>query len=160
MSTPAIASAEPPDLPTLKGWLQDELGAEVALLGPTDRPQALGVWYPTHLQLLRTDVRHGLPIAILHTTFCALPRRRRDVLPLLAQANLQLERGRWFTQREPARLSYALELPATCLDAPKLAREWQRFRQEAVAHGIELTLRTRAVTWVELLRSRGKAPRA
>jgi hypothetical protein len=50
-----------------------------------------------------------------------------------------------------------MDLPATRLDAPRLAREWRRFYNEAVAHGIELTLRSRATSYVELLRQRRRA---
>jgi hypothetical protein len=79
------------------------------------------------------------------------------VLTLLAHANQQLERGRWFLQRDPLRLTYAMDLPAHRLDAGRFVREWRRFQNEAVAHGIELTLRTRSATYVELLRQRRRA---
>jgi hypothetical protein len=146
-----------PELATLRAWLQSELADEVALFGPRDRPLALGVWYPTHLQVARLETRHPVPLVVIQTTFCAVPRRRRTVLALLAHANQQLERGRWFLQRDPTRLTYAMDLPATRLDAPRLAREWRRFYNEAVAHGIELTLRSRATSYVDLLRQRRRA---
>jgi hypothetical protein len=98
-------------------------------------------------------------MVLLQTTFCAMPRRRGDVLSLLAQTNQQLERGRWYVQRDPTRLTYAMELPAPLLDAPRLRREWQRFFDEAVAHGIELTLRTRGIAYVDLLRAQARTRR-
>ena len=156
MNAPATTMALP-DLQQLQRWLQAEVDDAVGLLGPAQRPEAVGIWYPTHLQLARLSTRHALPMVVFETTFCALPRRRRDLLPLLAQANQQLERGRWYLERDPLRLTYAMELPAPNLDQARLGREWRRFHGEAVAFGIELTLRARAVTYVELLRSRARS---
>lgn len=151
---PALSA---PDIETLRDWLQSEIDEEVVRFGTTPKPLALGVWFATHLQVARIETRHSLPLVVLQTTFCALPRRRRAVLPLVAHANQQLERGRWFLQQEPLRLTYAMELPAHRLDAGRLGREWRRFYNEAVAHGIELTLRLRAVTYVDLLRQKRRA---
>lgn len=148
-----------PDLLTLRAWL--EAGAEtVTLLGDPARPEAIGTWYATHLQTARLNMQHPLPLVLLQTTFCVRPRRRAEVLPLLAQANQQIERGRWFLRRDPLRLCYAMELPAPLLDAERFVREWRRFHDEAVAHGIELTLRTRAEAHVEVLRARLRLPAA
>jgi hypothetical protein len=145
-----------PDLHDLRRWLQDACEDGVALFGPVDQPDAVGVWYPTHLQIARLRPSYGLPLVVLQTTFCALPRRRSDVLPLLAQANQQLERGRWYLQKDPARLTCALELPAPLLDGERFHREWRRFYDEAVSHGIELTLRSRGVAYVDLLRAQAR----
>jgi len=148
-----------PDLPVLQQWLEQECGDAVGIFGPAETPEAIGVWFPTHLQLARVVARRPLPMVVLETTFCALPRRRRDVLPLLAQANQQLERGRWYMERDPMRLTYAMELPAAQLNAARFGREWRRFQREAVAFGIELTLRTRSMTYVEWMRQRTQARR-
>jgi hypothetical protein len=150
---PTSVPAQRLDLPLVRQWLAEALQTDIEWTGPVGHPDGLAVTYPTHLQQLRIQDRLPLPLVVLETTFCAFPRRRRDVLPLLAQANSQIERGRWFLQRDPPRLTYAMELPAPHLDRERLVREWQRFCNEAVVFGIELTLRTRAVTWLEVLRT-------
>jgi len=158
-STCSPQSAAGPDLLALRAWLQ-ACGETVTLFGDPARPHAIGTWYPTHLQTARLCDNQPLPLILVQTTFCAKPRRRAEVLPLLAQANQQLERGRWFLRRDPPRLTYAMELPASLIDGQRFVREWRRFYDEAVAHGIELTLRTRAVANVGLLRAKARQPAA
>ena len=158
VSVPAAAAPGVPDAATLRAWLEAVDRWPVQWLGPAQAPEGVAMWYPSHLQTAGIHRAHGLDWLVLQTTFCARPKRKMAVLPLVAHANLQMEGGRWFRLARPARLVCAYEVPATLLDEPKFAATWERFRKEVLTHGIELTLRTRAEAWLTVLAQKGHTP--
>lgn len=156
---PALAvPAAPVDIAALHRWLEQEDRHPVQFLGPPEHPTGVAKWLPSHLQTAELVRAHGLDWLVLQTTFCAKPRRKLAVLPLVAHANLQMEGGRWFRMARPARLVCAYEVPAALLTHDLFAAVWERFRREVLTHGIELTLRTRAEPWLSVLAKKGKLP--
>ncbi len=154
-----VAPGEPPTLAQIRAWV-DQLGAHhVQSLGPLAAPTAVIAWYRTHLQSAELREAHGLVWLNLHSTFCVAPQRPAAVLPLLAHANLQIETGRWFRKQHPLRLACSYDVPAAGLDQAGFARLWQRFHDDALSHGIEITLKTRSESWVRWLAERGRAPK-
>jgi len=147
-----------PDVPTLCAWIEAADRWPVQVLGPAQAPTAVAMWYPSHLQVASIHRAHGLDWLVMQVTFCARPKRKMAVLPLLAHANLQMEGGRWFRLARPVRLVCAHEVPAALLDREIFAATWERFRREVLSHGIELTLRTRAEAWLAVLAQKGLTP--
>jgi hypothetical protein len=163
---PADPALPPRDLPMPVGlaevhaWLSGTDDGVVQWLGPAASPTGLAVWFRTHIQTVEVRRAHGLDWLVLQTTFCAKPRLRMAVLPVIAHANMQMESGRWFRLAQPTRMVCADEQPACGLDRASFLDWWQRFHRDAVSHGIELELRCRATNWLALLGSKGrKAPR-
>lgn len=151
-----MAEFAPQTLANIRDWLAQELAEPVELNQRGEQRQWLAVTYPTHRQtafILQPPVRRReiqLPLLVIRTTFCALPGRMAAVTPLLAMANTQLERGRWYCHGTPPRLTMAMELPIALLNSATLGREWLMFRDAAIAHGIELTLKTRGKRWLDV----------
>ncbi|MBI5609459.1 MAG: hypothetical protein HY902_11325 [Deltaproteobacteria bacterium] len=154
-----VGLGAPPTLEQVRAWIA-ELGAHhVQSLGPAGAPTAVIAWYRTHLQSVELREAHGLVWLNLHSTFCVAPKRPAAVLPLLAHANLQIETGRWFRKQHPLRLACSYDVPAAGLDQDGFARLWQRFHDDVLSHGIEITLKTRGEAWVRWLAERGRAPK-
>ncbi|MBM4344620.1 MAG: hypothetical protein FJ100_14745 [Deltaproteobacteria bacterium] len=148
----------PPDVAQMRRWLEAMDGHPVQYIGPDECPTGVAMWLPSHLQTAEIVQAHGMPWLVLQTTFCAGPRRKVAVMPLVAHANLQMEGGRWFRLERPQRLVCAYEVPAQRLDAAEFATAWERFRREVLTHGVELTLRTRAEPWLTVLAKKGFVP--
>ncbi|MSQ85080.1 MAG: hypothetical protein EXR77_19765 [Myxococcales bacterium] len=161
LSQPAAISAGNvvvPDAAMLRTWLEKVDKYPVQYLGTPHSPTGVAMWLPSHLQTAEIVRAHGMEWLVLQTTFCALPKRKMAVMPLVAHANLQMEGGRWFRLARPARLVCAYEIPATLLNETEFGNAWERFRREVLTHGIELTLRTRAEPWLAVLATKGRLP--
>lgn len=163
MSSPPPVSASvqllpSPGLAEIHAWLEAGGDATLQWLGPAAAPVGVAAWYRTHVQTVELRRAHGLDWLVLQTTFCARPRRRVAVLPMLAHANLQMESGRWFSLARPARLVCCDEQPAHGMQREVFVGWWQRFHRDAVSHGIELELRCRARNWLQELAARGHKP--
>lgn len=148
----------PPDPAQMRRWLETLDRYPVQYIGPDECPTGVAVWLPSHLQTAEVVQAHGMPWLVLQTTFCAGPRRKVAILPLIAHANLQMEGGRWFRLERPQRLVCAYEVPAQHLDVFEFTLTWERFRREVLTHGVELTLRTRAEPWLSVLAKKGHLP--
>ncbi len=148
----------PPDPAQMRRWLETLDRHPVQYIGPDECPTGVAMWLPSHLQTAEVVQAHGMPWLVLQTTFCAGPRRKVAIMPLIAHANLQMEGGRWFRMERPQRLVCAYEMPAQRMDLVEFAVAWERFRREVLTHGVELTLRTRAEPWLSVLAKKGHLP--
>lgn len=154
----AVTLPAVPELADIRDWIARAAQSPVEWLGPAESPVGVAAWYRTHLQSAEIRRAHGMSWLVLECTFCVHPRRPLAVLPLVAQANLQLESGRWYRLPRPTRLACAVEVPAHGITEAHFAQVWQRFHDDVLTHGIELTLRTRADAWVHYLAEQGRAP--
>ena len=154
-----VALAPAPELAQVRDWIAALGAGHVQMLGSDHAPSAVIAWYRTHLQTAELRTVHGLQWLNLHCTFCVAPQRPASVLPLLAHANLQIETGRWFRKQHPLRLACNFDVPAAGLDQAAFERVWQRFHDDVLSHGIEITLKTRSDAWVRWLAERGRAPK-
>lgn len=149
---PGDTPRQGPDIGTVYAWLAKSEDP----LTTWDKPGVrVAVWYPGHVQTAEIRRIRGLDWLLVRTTFCGKPRRKTAVLTLLAEANVAMDRGRWFAEFRPMRLVCAMDLPAARLTEAIFLREWRRFHDEALGHGIDLTLRTRAERWRDVLVERG-----
>lgn len=137
-----------PDVGTLYAWLARREDPLTLWDKPGER---VGVWYAGHIQTAAIRRFRGLDWLQIRCTFAAKPRRRALVLPLLAEANVVADRCRWYAVPRPMRLVCALDLPSARLTEEVFLREWRRFHDEVLGTGIDLTLRTRAERWKDLV---------
>lgn len=137
-----------PDVATLYAWLARSEDPLTTWDKPAER---VAVWYAGHIQTAALRRLRGVDWLQLRCTFAAKPRRRALVLPLVAEANVVTDRCRWYAELRPMRLVCALDLPAAKLDEATFLREWRQFHDEVLATGIDLTLRTRAERWKDLV---------
>ena len=149
---PGDGPRQGPNIAQLHNWLAAQEDPLTTWAVPGSR---LAVWYPGHVQTAELRRVRGIDWLQLRSTFCGRPRRRATVLPMLADANITADRTRWYSDWRPLRLTCALDLPAAKLTEATFLREWRRFHDEVLGHGIDLTLRTRAERWRDILVERG-----